>query len=224
MGTGLVVLLDMDGLLVDSEPEWFAVEAAVFDRLGAGRAWTLTDAEELVGHALHVSAGRLVALAGSDRDPGVVADWFVDAMVDRMSAGVPWKPGARRLLVDLAAAGVRSAVVSSSHRRLVDTVLAQAPGGTVTASVAGDEVVRGKPSPDPYLQALRLLGAHPGQAVVLEDSPTGAAAGHAAGCRVVVVPDRVTLPDGHPWLEVASLTDLDVPVLASLVGADGTVR
>jgi HAD superfamily hydrolase (TIGR01509 family) len=110
-------------------------------------------------------------------------------MTDRLARRVPWKPGARSLLAELRAAGVPLALVSSSYRRLVDAVLGHLPAGTFATSVAGDEVRRPKPSPEPYVTAAARLGVDPRDCVVLEDSPTGVAAGEAAGAVVVAVPD-----------------------------------
>lgn len=210
------VLLDMDGLLVDSEPLWFTVEAEVFRRLGASRDWTHAEARSLVGNALTTSAAQMVHLAGADVSPSVVAEWFVDGMAATLAGGVPFKPGARQLLGDLAAHGVPTALVSSSYRRLVDVVLAQLCDQAPAVSVAGDEVERGKPHPEPYERALTLLGASASHVVVLEDSPTGATAGTAAGCAVVVVPDLAPLPPEHPWTVVDSLDRVDVALLESL--------
>lgn len=210
------VLLDMDGLLVDSEPLWFGVEAAVFRRLGATREWTHAEARSLVGNALITSATQMVHLAGADVSPAVVAEWFVEGMAETLADGAPFKPGALRLLEDLAAHDVPTALVSSSYRRLVDVVLAQLSHQAPAVSVAGDEVSRGKPHPEPYERALTLLGATAPRAVVLEDSPTGASAGAAAGCAVVVVPDLAPLPPDHPWTVVDSLERVDVALLESL--------
>jgi HAD superfamily hydrolase (TIGR01509 family) len=214
------VLVDMDGLLVDSEPLWFDVESAVFARLGAGRAWTHAEARSLVGNALEVSAARMCELAGVEVAPSVVAGWFVDAMRERLEAQVPFKPGARELLADLNRSEVPCALVSSSYRTLVDTVVRRLPERTFRSTVAGDEVTRGKPHPEPYRRALDLLGVRAERAIVLEDSPTGATAGSAAGCTVVVVPDLAPLPEQHDWHVVASLTELDVAELRRLLGGD----
>jgi HAD superfamily hydrolase (TIGR01509 family) len=214
------VLLDMDGLLVDSEPEWFEVEAALFARMGADREWTHDDARALTGNALEVSAAELARLAGSDTAPRVVAGWMVESMAERLARGVPFKPGAYDLLVALADSPVLVAVVSSSYRRLVDTFLAQLPDGLVQTSVAGDEVSRAKPHPDPYLTALARLEVAASHALVIEDSPTGASAGLAAGCTVVVVPDLAPLPETHSWHVADSLVSLDLAALVRLLGGD----
>lgn len=212
-------MFDMDGLLVDSEPAWFDVEREVFARLGTSREWSPDDAHAMVGVALPVSAARMAQLAGRAGHAALVQAWLVDGMAERLAAGVPFKPGARALVTALTEQAVPTALVSSSVRRLVDVVLAQLPDAAFTASVAGDEVAAAKPHPDPYLEGLRLLGVPAGGAVVLEDSPTGAAAGHAAGCPVVVVPDRAPLPTSHPWTVVDSLEAVDVAWLAARLAA-----
>lgn len=218
----LAVLFDMDGLLIDSEPVWFEVESVVFARLGAPRPWTHADAAGLVGNQLPESAGAMVTMAMSERPVDQVVDWLVQSMAARLDDGIPWKPGALRLLGALRDAGVPTGLVSSSYRRLVDTVLRQAPPGSFATSIAGDEVARGKPHPEPYLRALDALGTPATSAVVVEDSPTGATAAEAAGCRVVVVPDLAVLPRQHAWHLVDSLEDLDVGSVRSLLRGDGS--
>jgi HAD superfamily hydrolase (TIGR01509 family) len=215
------LLVDMDGLLIDSEPLWFAVEQQVVARLGARRAWTDEDARSLVGNPLEVSAARMIEAAGADVPVGSVVGWVVDGMASRLRQQVPWKPGGRELLRSVRAAGWRTGLVSSSHRLLVDVVRAALPPGAFDVSVAGDEVSHGKPHPQPYARALELLGVQPARAVVLEDSPTGATSGWAAGCQVVLVPDRAPVPAGHPWTQVASLAEVTPGWLAALLGGDG---
>lgn len=220
VGLDWAVLFDMDGLLIDSEPVWFEVESAVFARLGANRPWTPQDARLLVGNPLPVSARAMLTMAMSDRPVDEVVDWLVGTMADRLEESVPWKPGALALLGLLRDAGVPTGLVSSSYRRLVDTVMKHLPPGAFSTSVAGDEVARAKPEPDPYLHALDVLGVSGTRAVVVEDSPVGAVAGEAAGCRVVVVPDLAVLPAQHSWHVVDSLENLDVAALRALLRGD----
>jgi HAD superfamily hydrolase (TIGR01509 family) len=217
--TGLgAVLFDMDGLLLDSEPLWYPVEAEAFARLGGNGEWTFEDSRRLVGNDLAVSAGMLRDAAGApEHSVEQVVTWFVEGMAARLAGGLPWKPGARELLAEVRAAGLPTALVTMSYRRLLDLVLAGVPDGSFVASVAGDEVTRGKPDPEPYLRACDLLGVEPRRAVVLEDSPTGARSGHAAGCVVVQVPDLVAVPPDAAWHRAGSLTDLDLAGLRALV-------
>jgi HAD superfamily hydrolase (TIGR01509 family) len=105
------------------------------------------------------------------------------------------------------------ALVSSSYRVLVDAVLAGGVG-PFAVTLAGDEVDRGKPAPDPYLLAAQRLGVDVTRCVVLEDSPAGVASGEAAGCAVVAVP---SVPGVHL---TATPRRLVVPTLADVSPAD----
>ena len=211
------VLWDMDGTLVDTEPHWIAAETALLGRYGA--SWTHEQALSLVGNALpesgRVLAAHLEAETGVRLDPAAVVAELVEAVVAQVSAAVVWRPGAVELLEALAGAGVPCALVTMSYRSLAETVARVLPGAFAVV-VAGDEVERGKPAPDPYLRAAELLGVDPARCVVLEDSPTGIASGEAAGCRVVACPHMVPIPPAPGRSRVASLREVDLPALAAI--------
>ena len=209
------VLFDMDGLLVDSEPGWHKVVVELVTELGG--VWTPADARAIVGSALIDSARRMVAVAASNAPPEQVVLAMVAAMEVTLRRGVTWRPGARELLAELAEAGVPTALVSASFRVLVDAVCSHLGAAPFAVTVAGDEVRRGKPDPEPYLTACAGLGVDPAYAVVLEDSLTGAAAGEAAGCLVVGVPHVVALTPTARRRVVDSLAGLSVASLAAFV-------
>jgi HAD superfamily hydrolase (TIGR01509 family) len=209
------VLFDMDGLLVDTEHAWFAAERHVMAELGG--AWADPDAEAMVGGPLDRVARFMVDRVGHG-DPARVEQFLVDTMADLLEAGADHRPGADDLLEDLVTAGIPCALVSSSPRVLVDAVLDSVGGDRFVFTIAGDEVERTKPFPDPYLEAMRRLGVDPTRCVVLEDSPTGVAAGEAAGCLVVAVPFAVPIPDAPGRIVVGSLTELSAQRLEDLLG------
>ncbi|ABS03329.1 HAD family hydrolase [Kineococcus radiotolerans] len=215
------VLWDMDGTLVDTEPHWIAAETALLGRYGA--SWTHEQALSLVGNALpesgRVLAAHLEAETGVRLDPAAVVAELVEAVVAQVSAAVVWRPGAVELLEALAGAGVPCALVTMSYRSLAETVARVLPGAFAVV-VAGDEVERGKPAPDPYLRAAELLGVDPARCVVLEDSPTGIASGEAAGCRVVACPHMVPIPPAPGRSRVASLAEVDLAVLARVAAGE----
>ena len=215
------VLWDMDGTLVDTEPHWIAAETALLGRYGA--SWTHEQALSLVGNALpesgRVLAVHLEAETGVRLDPAAVVAELVEAVVAQVSAAVVWRPGAVELLEALAGAGVPCALVTMSYRSLAETVARVLPGAFAVV-VAGDEVERGKPAPDPYLRAAELLGVDPARCVVLEDSPTGIASGEAAGCRVVACPHMVPIPPAPGRSRVASLAEVDLAVLARVAAGE----
>lgn len=209
------VLFDMDGTLVDTEPYWIDCEYALVDEHGG--TWSDRHAHALVGNPLLVSARYIREHGGVDLPPEEIVERLLDGVVERVRRGIPWQPGAHDLLAALNAAGVPCGLVTMSYRRLAEAVLADLPGGTFDVVVAGDEVDRGKPHPEPYLTAAARLGVDPRSCLVIEDSPTGIASGLAAGCTVVGVPHVVELADGPGHTLVPSLTHLDLPTLGALV-------
>jgi HAD superfamily hydrolase (TIGR01509 family) len=214
------VLCDMDGLLVDSEALWFAVQDDVMR--AAGERWTTEDQHATLGVPLERSARYLLAktgVTGAEADarwPAVAQD-LIDRMVVAERAGVDVQPGALELLDALTAAGVPMALVSNSQRVLVDGVLPTLGARRFAVTVSANEVEHGKPHPEPYLTAAAALGVAPGECVVLEDSLTGATAGLAAGCRVVGVPSLPGTPFDPRVHVVPSLRDVDLALLADLL-------
>ena len=214
--TGLAaVLWDMDGTLVDTEPFWIRAET---DLVAAhGGTWTQADAHALVGLDLLDAAAYLQRVGGVDMAPAAIVELMMERVIEQMAASPPWRPGALDLLAALGEAGVPSVLVTMSWRRLVGAVLDLLPPGTFAATVAGDEVDRGKPHPEPYLAAAEILGVPPARCVAIEDSPTGATSARSAGCRVLGVPHVVDIP-GELLDETApSLETVTVETLRALV-------
>lgn len=216
------VLFDMDGLLVATEHVWFEVEAALVAELG-GRRWGPADQRLLVGGPLERTVEHILATVpqdGAALEPGAVGERLLADVVARLRRGpVQWRPGARRLLAQVAAAGVPRALVTSSRRPVVEAVLDAVGREHLPVTVSGDDVERTKPHPDPYLLAARLLGVEPSACVALEDSATGAASARAAGCCTVVVPSVAQVPDGVADHRVGSLAELDLSRLAAMCAA-----
>ena len=212
------VLWDMDGTLVDTEPYWIETEFELAEKYGA--SWSHEHALNLVGNDLLVSGEYIREHMGLDLTPREVVDFLLDGVVKRVRREVPWRPGARELLAALGEAGVPCALVTMSWRRFVDPVLAALPDGSFAASVVGDEVSHGKPHPEPYVAAAARLGVEPEQCLAIEDSATGARSAEAAGCRTLVVPHHVPVPEldeaSRPRVKVDTLAGLDVRTLFSL--------
>lgn len=203
---GTAVLLDMDGLLVDSEPLWLEAETAVMARLGA--EWTTADQVQLLGGSLDRTISYLLARAKRPAPPEEVAEWLMSGVIERVrDHGVPLRPGARELLAEVAAAGLPHALVTGSERSFMDVVLART-GLRFDALVCADDVSVTKPDPEPYLLAAELLGADPARCFALEDSPNGVASAEAAGCRVIAVPSLVPIQPAPGRTVVRSLLDL----------------
>ncbi|MER6950095.1 HAD family phosphatase [Nonomuraea sp. NPDC000554] len=123
-----------------------------------------------------------------------VAARLTDGFAQRVAAGFDLIPGALPLLRGLAAAAVPTALVTASPRAIADLVLPRL-GHRFDQIVTAEDTPRGKPHPDPYLEAARRLAVLPERCVAIEDSPTGIAAATAAGCRVLVVDPHSGLPE-----------------------------
>jgi HAD superfamily hydrolase (TIGR01509 family) len=209
------VFFDMDGLLVDSERLWLEVEYDVAGRLGV--EWGPVHQAAMVGGSLERTVAYLLELSGPAAPPAQVGRWLLDGMAELLSAHVPLMPGAKDLLTQVQGAGLPAALVTSTHRRLLEHALDGIGREFFTVTVAGDEVTRTKPAPDPYLTAARLLEVTPQRCVVLEDSPAGVAAAEAAGCVTVAVPSVVAVPPAAGRTVVSSLTEIDLPWLRRLI-------
>jgi HAD superfamily hydrolase (TIGR01509 family) len=216
------VLFDMDGTLVETEQYWGEALFELARRLG-GR---LSDAarEQTVGTSMRTSMAILHADLGITRSEQQVRDdaaWVEDRTAELMAAGIAWRAGARDLLVAVRAAGLATALVTTTPRRIADIVL-----GTIRAdlgtdpfdvTICGDEVPARKPDPAPYRQAMAALEVAQGECVVIEDSQAGVTAGLAAGVAVLGVPTLQSLAEAPGLTLRDSLVGVDVRELAAVL-------
>ncbi|WP_189036064.1 HAD family hydrolase [Streptomyces daqingensis] len=209
------VLLDMDGTLVDTEDFWWDAESEAFAELGH----VLKDEwrQVVVGGPMTRSAGFLIEATEADITVDELTVLLNAKFTERLRRGVPLAPGARRLLTELRLHGVPTALVSASHREIVDEMLKSLGAEHFDVTIAGDELSRTKPHPDPYLTAARRLGADPARCAVIEDTVTGVAAGEAAGCQVVAVPSVSPIEAAEGRTVVKSLEEVNLAFLRSLV-------
>jgi HAD superfamily hydrolase (TIGR01509 family) len=202
------VLFDMDGLLVDTEPLWLETETEVMARLGA--LWTPEDQQALLGGSMARTVDYLLARATRPAPPETVERWMIEGVLARVRAGrVVVQPGVRELLAEVAHAGLPHALVTSSQRVFAEAVL-DATGITFPLTVCAEDATAGKPDPEPYLLAAKLLDVDPVRCVALEDSPNGVASATAAGCRVLAVPSLVPIPPAPGRVVVASLAGVSL--------------
>jgi len=107
-----------------------------------------------------------------------------------------------------------------SYERFVTPILAALPVGSFQAVVTGDAVTHGKPHPEPYLTAARMLGVDPAECVAIEDSDTGCRSAQAAGCTVLAVPHHVAVPAGERRVFRTSLSLVGPADLGSLLSGE----
>ena len=208
------VLWDMDGTLVDTEPFWIAEEHQLVERHGG--TWTAEHAKALVGTDLMVSAHYIREHGEVPLEPEEIVEVLLGGVVARMTAAVPWRPGARELLRDLRHAEVPCALVTMSWTSLADTFLAACPPDTFDVVVTGDRVARGKPHADPYLQAAQALGVDPGRCVAIEDSNTGVTSAEAAGVPTLAVPHVVPVAAAPGRSRAHSLAEVTIADLGRI--------
>lgn len=185
------MLWDMDGTLVDTEPFWIAAETPLVERYGG--TWTHEQAMRLVGLGLDDSA-RILQGEGVRMSTHDIVDHLTEEVTKSLAvSGVPFRPGARDLLASLRDAGIRTALVTMSLRRMATAIVDLIDFDAFDLIVAGDDATRPKPFPDPYLQACAELGVVPAQTVAIEDSPNGLRSAVAAGTVALGVPNMVSL-------------------------------
>ncbi|MFI7641149.1 HAD family hydrolase [Nonomuraea sp. NPDC049400] len=178
-------MFDLDGVLVDSEPVWEEVRRAfVADH---GGTWQPDTQSRLMGMSTAEWAAYLHSL-GVSLPPDEIARRVVDQMAAHYRDEVPLMPRAVETVRRLSES-ITLGLASSSPRTLIDVVLDAAElKECFAATVSTEEVERGKPAPDGYLEAARRIGVDPQECVAVEDSSNGLRSAHAAGMRVIAVP------------------------------------
>lgn len=187
------VLWDMDGTLINSEPYWMTAEAELVREFGG--AWTHEDGLRLVGKGLWDSAGILQSHGVRLAADAIVARLTERVMEQLTELGTPWRPGAKELLQEVREAGIPSALVTMSLRRMAELVVAGIEFDAFDSLVTGDDVVNPKPHPEPYARAAELLETAPARSVAIEDSVPGVTSAIAAGMIVVAVPFIAEVPE-----------------------------
>lgn len=215
------VLWDMDGTLIDSESVW--IDCQVHLARGYGGDWSTADGLELVGADMATTAAALqrrgVRLSAED----IIA--MLDAAVlASLRTSILWRPGVPNLLESIAAAGWRSAIVTTSAMVLAEVVRQAAPAGSFGAVVAAGSTARPKPAPDPYWKAAELLETPISRCVAIEDSTTGLRSAIASGAVCIAVPNLTPLPvppRGARWATLAGRTPEDLAALLATESRDG---
>lgn len=195
------VVFDMDGVIVDSEQVWDDVrEALVRER---GGRWHEGAQADMMGMSSVEWSAYMHERLGLAEPPAEINDEVVRRMLARYRDDLPLLPGAVGAVERLAARWPL-AVASSSNRPLIEAVLAAAAvAHRFVATVSSEEVPRGKPSPDVYLEAARRLGVPAERCAAIEDSANGLRAAHAAGMRVLALPN----PHYPPAADALALAD-----------------
>ena len=204
------VLWDMDGTIIDSEPYWMVAETALVQSWGG--VWSHELGLSLVGMGLHSSA-KVLQNHGVNLPSLEIIDILTASVMEQVRRDVPWRPGARELLIELRELGVPTALVTMSFRSLANLVVESLGFAAFDVVVTGDDVALPKPHPEAYLRAATLLGVRIEQCVAIEDSLPGVASAVASGALTISVPHVVAVPpaDTHTtWLTLSGRSALDI--------------
>jgi HAD superfamily hydrolase (TIGR01509 family) len=208
------VIFDLDGVLINSEHVWDEVRQQLAEERG-GR-WSDSASRDMMGMSSPEWSRYMRDVVGLDDEPEQISAETVRRLEERYRVEIPLIPGAEQAVERLAARWPLG-LASSSNRELIDLVL---EGSRLDrffrATVSSEEVSRGKPAPDVYLETARLLGAEPTRCVAVEDSENGIHAAKAAGMRTVAIPN----PQYPPADDALETSDV---ILASLEDLTPTV-
>jgi HAD superfamily hydrolase (TIGR01509 family) len=204
------VVFDLDGVIVDSEQVWDEVR----ERYTRDSGGTYTDAatRDMMGMSAPEWSRYMAEELRVPGTPEEINTAVVERMLERYGEAPPVIPGAVDAVRSIAA-GWPTAIASSSNPELIEVVLrVSGLADVIRVAVSSQEVPRGKPAPDVYLEAARRLEVDPRACVAVEDSHNGIRSAHAAGMKVVAVPNQHFPPDA----EALALADAVVDSVAQL--------
>ena len=208
------VFFDMDGLLVDSEPEWLLSEIEV--TAPYGYTWLPEDQVACLGGPLTRVGQYMFDKCGQQKSPEYFTQTLIDTQVARMRGNTPTMPGAISLLKELQSNGVITALVSASPRNIVNAVLDNLGHDLFPFSISSDDVTNTKPNPECYVKAAQICGVEISNCLVFEDSLTGMNAAIASGAYLVGVPHLVSIQESEKVRVIKSLEQLSFAKLAEL--------
>src|SRR3712207_3216243 len=206
------IIFDLDGVIVDSEHVWDAAREALARERG-GR-WHEGAQHDMMGMSSVEWSRYMHDVIGLKDPPEEISAEVVRRLEATYREELPLIDGAPEAVVRLAEMWPL-AVASSSNRPIIDLVLER--GGLdrfFGATVSSEEVPRGKPSPDVYLEAARRLGVDPTKAAAVEDSRNGILSARAAGMRVIAIPNK-RFPPGEETLAEADVVLESISELAA---------
>jgi HAD superfamily hydrolase (TIGR01509 family) len=208
------VFFDMDGLMVDSEPEWFLSEIDVTKPFGY--TWLEEDQIACLGGPLSKVGQYMFDKCGQQQSPQYFTQTLIDTQVARMRGNTPTMPGAIELVRELQSHGVKTGLVSASPRNIVDAVLDNLGHELFPFSISADDVKKTKPDPEGYLKAATMSGSEISDCLIFEDSLTGMNAAIASGAYLIGVPHLVTIEESKRIRVIKSLEQLSYSKLKDL--------
>jgi HAD superfamily hydrolase (TIGR01509 family) len=208
------IFFDMDGLTINSEPQW--LEAEIELTAPHGYTWTTEDQAACLGGPLWRVGQYMSDVCNGAKDGPYFHNAIVDLMATKVRNFADFMPGAKSLLGQLSEASIPLALVSASPRIIVDAALSHVQPTPFRMTISSDDVKETKPNPEGYLKAASLLGVDIANCLILEDSATGVKAAQASGARVIAVPHLVKIAEDAQTKIVHSLEELSFEKLKEL--------
>jgi HAD superfamily hydrolase (TIGR01509 family) len=205
------VIFDLDGLLLESEQVWNASKQRLTQERGG--TWKSDAEHAMLGMSSPEWSRYMQEELHVPLAPEEISDGVVRLLAESYERELPLLPGADDAVRRIARRWPLG-LASSSNREIIDTVLERTGWQQqFEVTLSSEEVERGKPAPDVYLEAARRLGAEPSRCVAVEDSNAGIRSALAAGLGVVAIPNEAYPPDPEvlsgAHVVLRSLVELD---------------
>lgn len=209
------ILFDMDGLTINSEPQWLLAEQELTGEYGY--QWTIEDQAYCLGGPLSKVGQYMSDLTEGAESGPYFHRRLVELMTEKVRTHAEFMPGARELIEKLAVLKMPLALVSASPRSIVDAALTHIDKFIepmpFKITISADDVMRTKPDPEGYLLAAQIMGVTIRNSLILEDSLTGVSAARASGARVIAVPHLVKIDEDDQTRVIHSLEELSIEQL-----------
>ena len=194
------ILFDMDGVLVDSEPLFHKAVNIMVERCGAAPITEEENNRYLLGTTVEETWVRVKELRDVPQTPAELLAGYNEVVKDVLRSDLVPRPGVRALIAEAQRRGLPIAVASSSLREWVDLKLSVIGlTDAFNVKLGGDDIENGKPAPDIYIKAARLIGLEATECVAIEDSPIGLAAASSSGAYTIC-----TLTDSTRHLDLSA--------------------
>jgi HAD superfamily hydrolase (TIGR01509 family) len=208
------VFFDMDGLTVDSEPQWLLSEQEVVQPFGY--VWTQEDQVACLGGPLSKLGDYMSQRVGNKESSEYFVEELIRIQANRMRSNTTAMPGAIELINSLRSHGIKTALVSASPRVIIDAVLDNIGHDLFPFSLSGDDVRNTKPDPEAYLRAAQISGSNIADCLVFEDSLPGMKAAIDSGAWLIAVPHLVHVEESTRVRSINSLQQLNIDKLREL--------
>ena len=206
------ILFDMDGLFIDSEPDWHAAETQMMRSYGYD--WQPADQLQCLGGPLSRVTEYMPFCLNGKIEPEALGRVIIDEMKTRLGTATSYMPGSIEFSKLVSQAQIPQALVSASPRELVDAVVSNLDQNYFKQTVAAGDIERTKPFPDPYLHAAKLLEVDISNCLIFEDSQTGITAATASGAFVVAIPHFIEVIESQRLKRIESFVGLTLQDLS----------